>query len=94
MASHNLEVTLKGQFSYIDVFLEGQEIPLREIDNDVYYRQYSNFDISNPLDINVRLCGFPPSNWDLSINVDNKNVFHKNKPFAKKWVDFTESIMI
>ena len=92
MATHKLDVTLKGQFSYIDVFIEGYEIPLREIDNDVYYRSYTNYEIDQTLDLNVKICGYPGTNWDLKINVDDKEIFADNKPFIKKWAVFTKSI--
>lgn len=84
MAKHKIEVILKGEFTTIDVFLEGIEIPLREINDNDYYKLYSEFEIDNPLDINFRLKGWTGMSWSILIKVDNTTVFSKKGVFDRK----------
>jgi hypothetical protein len=90
MAKHKTEVTLKGEFTTIDVFLEGIEIPLREINDNEYYKLYSEFEIQNPLDIQVRLKGWIGMKWGFSIILDDKEVYSNKGTFDYKgFVTFT-----
>lgn len=49
MAKHKTEIKLVGEFTTIDVYLEGIEIPLREINDGEHYKLYSEFEISGLL---------------------------------------------
>lgn len=90
MAKHKTEVNLQGEFTTIDVYLEGIEIPLREINDNDYYKLYSEFEIINPLNINVRLKGWTGMKWKITIKVDETNVYSKNGVFDNKgFVAFT-----
>lgn len=90
MAKHKTEISLKGEFTTIDIFLEGVEIPLREINDNDYYKIFSEFEIENPLDINVRLKGWTGMKWEISIKVDGTIAYTRNGVFDKKgFVTFT-----
>lgn len=90
MTTHKTEVSLQGEFTTIDVFLEGIEIPLREINDNDYYKLYNEFVIVNPLDISVRLKGWMGMKWNFSINIDDANIYSNNGVFDKKgFVTFT-----
>jgi hypothetical protein len=92
MAKHKLELSLKGEFTGIDVSLEGIQIVPREINDNDYYKQFSEFEIQNPLDIHVRLDGFIGMKWTLSIKVDDTEVYSKKGEFDfKGFVTFTET---
>jgi len=84
MSKHKTEVNLQGEFTTIDIFLEGIEIPLRAINDNDYYKLYSAFDIVNPLNISARLKGFFGMKWKLTIKVDDQNVYSKNGTFDEK----------
>lgn len=93
MGKHKVETTLKGVFTTIDVYLEGIEIPLSEINQNEYYKLYSAFVIDNPLDIHVMLKGWTGMEWSLAIVVDDKEVYKNNGVFDKKgYVTFTAQI--
>ena len=95
MAKCKTEVFLKGEFTTIDVFLEGLEIPLREINNGEFFKLFSEFGIRNPLDIHVRLKGWISMKWQFKIKVNDKEVFSKSGQFdSKGFVTFTEQIQI
>lgn len=95
MSSYKTEIMLKGEFTTIDVFLEGIEIPLTEINDNEYYRLYSAFKIENPLDIHVRLKGWTGMSWSFKVKIETDEVFSKNGVFDHKgFVTFTESISI
>ncbi len=95
MAKHKTEVILKGEFTTIDVFLEGFEIPLREISDNEYYKLYNEFEIQNPLDINVRLKGWIGMKWKLIVKVDDNEIYANNGIFDYKgFVTFTNQINI
>ena len=87
MAKHKTEVKLTGEFTTIDVYLEGIEIPLREVNDGEHYKLYSEFEINGPLDVHVRLKGWIDMKWEISIKVDNKEVFKKKDTFD--WRGFT-----
>ena len=90
MATYKTEVSLQGEFTTIDVFLEGIEIPLREINDNDYYKLYNEFVIVNPLDISVRLKGWMGMKWKFSINIDDANIFSNNGVFDEKgFITFT-----
>jgi hypothetical protein len=90
MAKHKTEVSLQGEFTTIDVFLEGIEIPLREINDNDYYKLYNEFEINNPLNINVRLKGWTGMKWKIIVKVDDTNVYSKKGDFDEKgFVTFT-----
>ncbi|MBK7389089.1 MAG: hypothetical protein IPI23_08465 [Bacteroidetes bacterium] len=90
MSKHKTEVSLQGGFTTIDVFLEGIEIPLKEINDNDYYKLYSEFEISNPLNISVRLKGWTGMKWKITIKIDDINVYSKNGVFDNKgFVTFT-----
>ncbi len=92
MDKHKIEVRLQGEFTTIDVFLEGIEIPLREVNDNDYSKLYTEFEIQNPLDINVRLKGWIGMKWALSIKIDDKEVYSKNGVFDfKGFVSFTDT---
>jgi hypothetical protein len=92
MARHKIEVNLLGEFTTIDVFLEGIEIPLKEINDNTYYKVYTEFDILDPLDINVRLKGWIGMKWNLSVKVDDKEFYSKEGVFDYKgFVTFTDT---
>ena len=95
MAKHKTEVKLVGEFTTIDVYLEGTEIPLREINDGEYYKLYNEFVIDGQLDIHVRLKGWIDMKWKISIKVDDKEVFKKNGTFDwKGFVTFTDKVNI
>jgi hypothetical protein len=90
MAKHKTEVSLQGEFTTIDVFLEGIEIPVREINDNDYYKLYNEFEIVNPLNINVRLKGWTGMKWKFSVKVDGANAYSNNGVFDEKgFVTFT-----
>ncbi len=90
MAKHKTEVSLQGEFTTIDVFLEGIEIPLREINDNDYYKLYNEFEIVNSLNINVRLKGWSGMKWKITIKVDDTTAYTKNGVFDNKgFVTFT-----
>lgn len=93
--NYKVEVFLKGEFTTIDVFLEGKEIPLREINDGDYYKLYSSFEILDPLDIHVRLKGWYSMDWSFAVKVNDKEVFKKEGEFdVKGFVTFTEKVKI
>ncbi|MGV8830023.1 MAG: hypothetical protein ACWA6U_17075 [Breznakibacter sp.] len=95
MAKHKTEVILKGEFTTIDVFLEGLEIPLREINDNEYYKLYNEFEIQNPLDINVRLKGWIGMKWKFIVKVDDKEIYSNNGIFGNKgFVNFSKPVNI
>ena len=95
MANYKVEIFLKGEFKEVDVFLEGTEIPLREINDNDYYKLYNQFDIQNPLDINVRLKGWYDMFWEFSVKVNDVEKYHKNGVFDNKgFVGFTDSVIV
>jgi hypothetical protein len=95
MAKHKLELFLSGEFTGIDICLEGTQIVPREINDNEYYKLYTEFVIENPLDIHVRLDGFFSMKWALSIKVDDAEVYTKKGEFDKKgFVTFTETVII
>jgi hypothetical protein len=90
MAKHKTEVSLQGEFTTIDVFLEGNEIPLREINDNDYYKLYNEFEITNPMNINARLKGWKGMKWKLSITIDDIAAYSKSGVFDHKgFVNFT-----
>jgi len=90
MSKHKTEVSLQGEFTTIDVFLEGIEIPLREINDNDFYKLYNEFEIVNPLNISARLKGWTGMKWKITIKVDDKVVYSKNGIFDNKgFVTFT-----
>lgn len=95
MAKHKLEVTLKGEFTTVDVTLEGIEIPLREIKDNVYHRLYSHFEILNPLDIFVKLKGWTGQDWSILIKVDDQEKFKEKGTFdSKGFAKISEQVQI
>lgn len=95
MSKHKLEVKLSGEFTTIDVYLEGTEIPLREINNGEYYKLYTEFEIKDPLDVHVRLKGWSDMKWKISIKVDDTEVLENNGVFDwKAFVTFTKQVNI
>jgi|KBSSwiStaDraftv2_1062776.scaffolds.fasta_scaffold61514_2 hypothetical protein len=95
LSSYKVEVFLKGEFTTIDVYLEGKEIPLREVDDNEYYKLYTSFDIINPLDIHVRLKGWFGMDWNFEVRVNNKQVYSNDGVFdVKGFVTFTEHVNI
>jgi hypothetical protein len=89
----DVEVILKGVFTTIDVYLEGKEVPLREIDTNIFQRIFKNFEITNCLDIHVLLKGWTGMEWSLIIKVDNLTKLEKTGEFDKKgYVSFSESL--
>jgi hypothetical protein len=92
MTKHKMELFLKGEFTGIDVALEGLQIVPREINNNDYYKLFSEFAIQNPLDIHARLDGWIGMKWSLSIKVDDKEVYSKKGTFdSKGFVTFTDT---
>jgi len=92
MAKHKTEVSLQGEFTTIDVFLEGIEIPLREINDNDYYKLYNEFEITDPLNINVRLKGWIGMKWKITIKIDDAIVHTKNGIFdSKGFVSYSET---
>lgn len=90
MANHKLEVFLKGEFTGIDIALEGKQIVPREINDNDYYKLFTEFAIQNPLNIHVRLDGWFSMKWKLIIKVDDVEVFSKKGEFNDKgFVTFT-----
>lgn len=95
LASYKVEVFLKGEFTTIDVLLEGKEIPLREVDDNEYYKLYTSFDIINPLDIHVRLKGWFGMDWSFSVKINDKEIYANEGVFdIKGFVTFTEHVNI
>jgi|GEM_PF-4329143 len=95
MAKYKTEVSLQGEFTTIDVFLEGIEIPLREVNDNDYYKLYNEFEIINPLNINVRLKGWVGMKWKIIIKVEDKAAYTKSGVFDNKgFVTFTATKMI
>lgn len=92
MAKHKLELFLKGEFTGIDISLEGIQIVPREINDNDYYKLFSEFEIQSLLDIHVRLDGFIGMKWSISIKVDNGEVYTKEGEFdSKGFVTFTST---
>jgi len=95
MAKYKVEVQLTGVFTTIDVFLEGIEIPLREVEPNKYVKIYSAFEIVNPLDIHVLIKGWIGMKWAFLVRVNDKQVFKKEGEFDKKgYATFTETVNI
>jgi hypothetical protein len=95
MAKKKVEVILKGEFTTIDIFLEGIEIPLNEINNNDFYKLYNLFEIEDPLDIHVRLKGWIDMNWEIIIKINNATVFSKHGTFDYRgFITFTETIKL
>jgi hypothetical protein len=95
MAKHKTEVSLKGEFTTIDVCLESIEIPVREINDNDYYKLYNEFEIVNPLDISVRLKGWTGMKWNFSVKIDDADTYSNNGVFDEKgFVTFIASITI
>ena len=95
MTKHKTELILKGEFTTIDVFLEGIEIPLREINDNDYYKLFNEFEVQNPLDIHVRLKGWIGMKWEFSVKVDSKEVYSDKGQFDHKgFITFTKHINI
>lgn len=91
MANHKLEVFLKGEFTGIDIALEGKQIVPREINDNDYYKLFTEFEILNPLNIHVRLDGWFSMKWKFIIKVDNVEVFSNKGEFDEKgFVTFTK----
>jgi hypothetical protein len=84
MSQHKVEISLQGEFTTIDVFLEGKEIPLKEINDNDYYKVYTAFEIFDPLDISVRLKGFMNMKWKITIKVNDSTLFTKSGVFDSK----------
>jgi len=79
-----VEVKLVGEFTTVDVFLEGDEIPLKEINDNEYHKVYTNFQIEGSLDVLVRLKGFYSMDWDIKIFVNDNEIFHRSGVFDDK----------
>lgn len=84
MSTHKIEVILQGEFTTIDVFIEGSEIPLREINDNEYYKLYNGFEIINPLDVSVRLKGWAGMEWNFSIKIDGSDTYSNKGIFDNK----------
>ena len=92
MAKHKVELILKGEFTGIDIALEGIQIVPREINDNDYYKLFSEFEIQNPLNIHARLDGWIGMKWLLSIKVNDKEVYSRKGTFdSKGFVTFTET---
>jgi hypothetical protein len=88
-----IEVKLVGEFTTVDVFLEGNEIPLKEVKDNEFYKVYTNFQIDGPLDVLVRLKGFYSMDWDIKILANGNEVFHRSGVFDdKEFVTFKAEI--
>ncbi len=95
MSKHKLEVTLKGEFTTVDVELEGKEIPLRESGDNIFSWTDSNFEIENPLNISVRLKGWTSQDWSIVIKVDDQEKFKKEGTFdSSGFVNFPAEVQI
>ena len=92
MAKHKLEVKLSGEFTTIDIKVEGREVALREINDGEYYKKYSSFEIDDVINLNIFLIGFPTMEWKLEIFVDGDKVYSKKDKFIKDYVSYTENI--
>lgn len=95
MAKHKTEIFLEGEFTTIDVILEGIEISLREVNDNEYYRVFNEFEIENPLDLSYRLKGWTGMDWSIMLKVDETNVYSKKGVFDHKgFVTFSKAITI
>jgi len=95
MAKHKLEVILNGEFTGIDIAIEGKQIVPREINDNDYYKLFPEFVIQNPLNIHVRLDSWFSMKWKLIIKVDDIELFSKKGEIDNKgYVTFTEEINI
>lgn len=92
MSKHRLEVKLYGEFTTVDIKVEGREISLREINGNEYHKLYSSFEIDELINLNVFLIGFPSMEWKIQIFADNKKVYEKKAKFKKDYVSYTEDI--
>ncbi len=93
--SSKVEVFLTGEFTTIDVYIEGREIPLREINDTEYYKLYTSFDIINPLDVHVRLKGWFIMDWSFAVKVNDQEVLSEEGQFGiKGFVTFTNQVTI
>jgi hypothetical protein len=91
MPHYKTEVTVKGELTTVDVILEGTEIPLREINENEYYRSYSEFEVVEPLDVSVRLKGWTGMKWSVEIKLNDNVVLSKKGEFdVKGFVTFSE----
>jgi hypothetical protein len=92
MAKHKIELLLKGEFTGIDISLEGIQIDPREINDHDYYKLFSEFEIRNPLDIHARFDGFIGMKWSVLIKVDDKVIYTREGVFDYKgFVTFTDT---
>ncbi len=90
ISKNKVEVFLKGEFTTIDVYLEGKEIGLREINDNEYYKLYNEFYIDGQLDIHVRLKGWNTSKWSFTVKLNDKELFAKSDKFdSSGFVTFT-----
>ncbi len=88
---NKVEVFLKGEFTTIDVYLEGREIGLREVNDNEYYKLFNEFVIEGPLNIHVRLKGWSGSKWSFLVKVNDKEFFKTNGTLSSSgFVTFTE----
>ena len=95
MAKFKTEIILKGEFTTVDVSLEGNEIPLREIADNEFRKLFTEFSISGPLDIHVRLKGWIDMKWEFSILINDSIAFSNGGLFdARGFVTFTEHINV
>jgi len=95
MENYKTEVILTGEFTTIDVFLEGTEVPLSETESNTYYKEYPAFAIEGLLDLNVRLKGWTGMSWSLKIKIRDKEVYSRSGVFdIKGFVTFTASIQV
>ena len=93
MAPHKykVEVFLNGEFTTIDVYLEGHEIGLREINDNEFYKLFNEFIIDEPLNIHVILKGWSGSKWSFLIKINDKDFFKNKGTFSSSgYVTFTE----
>ena len=89
------EVILEGEFTTIDVSLEGKEISLREVEDNQFRKLFNGLEIEEDLDIHVRLKGFITMEWSIKVIIEDKEAFLKKGTFdSKGFITFTESIGI
>lgn len=93
MELHKVEVFLNGEFTTVDVYLEGREIPLQEINNNQYYKLYTKLPVYGSLDVHVRLKGWISMDWELKIKVDDVERLHERGTFGQwGFATFTRNI--
>jgi hypothetical protein len=90
--SEKIEVILRGEFTNMDINIEGLHVPLYRSGQGEYVKSYEYFEIQWPLDVNIRLKSGLGKRWEVIIRLGGKSIFRRNGMFLeKRWITLSGS---